>query len=143
MMLCIKNNCTLIHQYVFFFIRVVGIDKTFRLKLIIQGLLQSYNRDMSFNLTKTKTLLITLIGINASNIGSLTIHLTLNISIQQSLSSLPKLSSNSLNRLTCQYEQLQVVVIYEISLVGVRMFKVIDNRLRSIKHIQKQFFWWC
>jgi hypothetical protein len=127
----------------FFFIRVVGIDKTFRLKLIIQGLLQSYNRDMSSNLTKTKTLLITLIGINASNIGSLTIHLTLNISIQQSLSSLPKLSSNSLNRLTCQYEQLQVVVIYEISLVGVRMFKVIDNRLRSIKHIQKQFFWWC
>jgi len=31
-------------------------------------------------------------------------------------------------------------VINEISLVGVKMFNVIDNRLRSIKHIQKNFF---
>jgi hypothetical protein len=31
-------------------------------------------------------------------------------------------------------------VINEISLVGVRMFNVINNRLRSIKHIQNKFF---
>jgi hypothetical protein len=31
-------------------------------------------------------------------------------------------------------------VIDEISLVGGRMFNVIDNRLRSIKHIQNNFF---
>jgi hypothetical protein len=31
-------------------------------------------------------------------------------------------------------------VINEISLVGVRVFNVIDNRLRSIKHIQNKFF---
>jgi len=31
-------------------------------------------------------------------------------------------------------------VINEISLVGVRMFNVIDNRQRSIKHIQNFFF---
>jgi hypothetical protein len=30
-------------------------------------------------------------------------------------------------------------VIEEISLVGARMFNVIDNRLRSIKHIQNIF----
>jgi hypothetical protein len=31
-------------------------------------------------------------------------------------------------------------VIDEISLVGAKMFNVIDNRLRSIKHIQNKFF---
>ncbi len=41
---------------------------------------------------------------------------------------------NTLNMLTCQYEQLELVVD-EISLVGARMVNVIDNRIRSIKHI--------
>jgi hypothetical protein len=31
-------------------------------------------------------------------------------------------------------------VIDEISLVGARMFNVIENRLRCIKHIQNNFF---
>jgi hypothetical protein len=48
-------------------------------------------------------------------------HLTLNIHVEQSLFSLLNLSSYSLNRLTCQYEQLQIVMIDEISLVGARI----------------------
>jgi hypothetical protein len=35
------------------------------------------------------------------------------------------------------------VMIDEISLVGGRMLNVIDNRLRSIKHTQRQILWWC
>jgi hypothetical protein len=31
-------------------------------------------------------------------------------------------------------------VINEISLIGVRMLNVINNRLRSIEHIQNKFF---
>jgi len=31
-------------------------------------------------------------------------------------------------------------VINEISLVGARMFNVINNKLRSIKHIENNFF---
>jgi hypothetical protein len=31
-------------------------------------------------------------------------------------------------------------VIYEISFVGAKMFNVIDNNLRSTKHIQNNFF---
>jgi hypothetical protein len=77
--------------------------------------------DISSNLIKTKALLIALTCKCAFNIDNLTIHLTLNIPVQQSLFNLPNLSSNSLNRLTCQYEKLQ--------LVGARMFNVIDNRL--------------
>jgi hypothetical protein len=68
----------------------------------------------------------------AFNFDGLTIYSILNIPIQQSLSSLPNLSLDSLNRSTYRYEQLQ--------LVGVRMFNVIDNRLRFIKYIQNNFF---
>jgi hypothetical protein len=37
-----------------FLTRDVGIRKTFTLKLIIQGLLQLYNRDIYFDLTKPR-----------------------------------------------------------------------------------------
>jgi hypothetical protein len=47
---------------------------------------------------------------------------------------------NTLNMLTCQYEQLELVVVDEISLFGAIMVNVIDNRIRSIKHIQNKFF---
>jgi hypothetical protein len=121
--------------------RGVGTSiKNFTLKLIIQELLRLYNRDVFSNLTKTKALFMASIDKVAFNIDSLTIHLTLNILVQQSLPSLPNLSLDSLNKLTCQYEQLQLVVIDEISLVGAKMFDVIYNRLRSIKNIQNKFF---
>jgi hypothetical protein len=69
------------------------------------------------------------------NINGLTIHSTLNIPVQQSLFSLPNLLSDSLNSLACQYEQLQLVVKDEISIVVAKKLYVIDNKLRSIKHM--------
>jgi ATP-dependent DNA helicase PIF1 len=76
----------------------------------------------------------------AFNIDGLIIHSTSNILVEQSLFSQPNLSLDSLNRLTCRYEQSQLVVIDEISFVGSKMYNVVNNRLRSIKHIQNNFF---
>ncbi len=87
-----------------FLIGHVGTCKTFTLKLIIQGLLQSYNKDIYSNLTKTKALFMVFTSKVAFNIDGLTIYSTLNIHIQQSLFSLLNLSWNSLNKLTCQHE---------------------------------------
>jgi hypothetical protein len=81
-MLCIQNNYTLIHQYVYFLIRGAEISKILTLKFIIEGLLQLYNIDMSFDLTKTKVLLMALTSKVVFNIDGLTIHLTLNIHVQ-------------------------------------------------------------
>jgi hypothetical protein len=66
----------------FIFDKGVRISKTFTFKFIIQEILWLYNRDISFDLTKTKALLMASIGKIAFNIDSLTIHLTLNIPIQ-------------------------------------------------------------
>ncbi len=46
----------------------VGIGKTFTSKLIIRGLLWLYNRNMSFDLTKTKALFMAPISNVAFNI---------------------------------------------------------------------------
>jgi hypothetical protein len=69
------------------------IGKTFTLKLIIQGLLWQYNKDLSSNLIKIKALLITSIGKVAFYIHGQTIHSTLNILIQQTLTNMSNLSS--------------------------------------------------
>jgi hypothetical protein len=81
MMLCVKNNCTMIHRYVYYFIKGVGTRKTFTLKFIIQWLLWLYNKDISFDLTKTKALLMASIGKIAFNIDGLIIYSTLNIPV--------------------------------------------------------------
>jgi hypothetical protein len=80
-MLCIKKKThdTLI---CLFLIGGVGTEKTFTLKLIIQGLLRLYNKDISYDLTKTKALLMASTNKVAFNFDGLTIHSTLNIPIQ-------------------------------------------------------------
>jgi len=93
-----------------------------------------------FYVTKIKALLMASIGKIVFNIDGLRIHSTLNICVEQSLFTLPNLSLYSLNKFTCRYEQLQLVVIDEISLVGAEMFDVVNSRLRFIKHIQNNFF---
>jgi hypothetical protein len=57
----------------------VQTSKTFTLKLIIQGLLWLCNQDISFDLTKTKALLMASTSKYVFNIDSVTTHLTLNI----------------------------------------------------------------
>jgi len=65
--------------------RGVGTGKTFTLKLIIQGLLWLYDRDIIYDwniiydLTKTKALLMASMGKIAFNIDGLIIHSILNI----------------------------------------------------------------
>jgi hypothetical protein len=69
---------------------------------------------------------VTSIGKMTFNIDGKTIHLVLNIPLQQTLANISNLTSNSLNQLICQYEQLQLIIIDEISLLHVGMLNVIN-----------------
>jgi hypothetical protein len=115
-------------------------SKTFTLKLIIQGLLRIYNKKNSWNLTQIKKLFMASTCKVAFSIDGQTIHSKLNIPIQQTLTNLSKLSSIFLNRLTCWYEHLQLVIIDEIFLVGAKMFNVIYYQLKGIIYTQNKFF---
>jgi hypothetical protein len=117
-----------------------GTGKSFTLQAIVQGLLRMHHKDLRSDPLKTKALLMAFTGKVAFNIGGTTIHSALHIPINQSLSNLGKLSTETLSKLTDQYEQLQFIVLDEISLVGARMLNAIDQKLRSIKHVQENFF---
>jgi hypothetical protein len=124
----------------FFFTRGVVTSTTLTLKLIIQELLRSYTKEISLFLTKTKALLMVSTCEITFNIDGLTINLMLNIPIQKFLFNFLNVSSHSLNWLTCQYEQFQLVIMDEISLIGAKIFNVINNRLMFIKHIKNYLF---
>ena len=66
---------------------------------------------------KIKVLIMAFTSKASFTVDGATLHSTLNIPINQSLSSLINLSSNILNALTNLYEQLQLVVIVKISFV--------------------------
>jgi hypothetical protein len=72
-----------------FSIRGARIGKTFSLEFIIHILLRLYNKNIYPYLIKIKVILVTSIGEATFNIDGLTIHLTLNIHVQQSLFNLP------------------------------------------------------
>jgi hypothetical protein len=78
------------------------------------------------------------IGKAAFNIGGTTIHSTLYICVNQSLSNPGNCQPKHF--VADQYEKLQFIVLDEVSLIGARMFNVVDRRLRSIKHVQNKFF---
>jgi hypothetical protein len=76
---------SIIILFFFFLIGHVGTCKTFTLKFIIQGLLQSYNKNIYSNLTKAKAFFMVFTNKVAFDIDGLTMQSTLNIHIQQSL----------------------------------------------------------
>lgn len=117
-----------------------GSGKTYTLHAIIQGLLRIYHKDLHSNPLKAKALLMAYTGKAAFNINGTTIHSALHIPINQSLENLNNLSSEMLNKLTDQYEELRFIVLDEVSLVGARMLHAIDQRLRSIMHVQNKVF---
>jgi len=69
-----KKKLYLDIMFCLFLIGDVRTNKNFTLKVIIQGLLRLYNKDISSNLTKTKALLTTLIRKIIFNIDGSTIH---------------------------------------------------------------------
>jgi hypothetical protein len=80
-----KKKGILILQYLFL-VRGVGTNKKITLKIIVQGLLQLYNKNLSLGLTKIKKLLMASISEVELNIESQIIHLALNIHVQQNIS---------------------------------------------------------
>ena len=65
------------------------------------------------------------------NIDGATIHSSLSLPLNCKY--LPSLSSERLDTLVKKYDQLQLLVLDEISLISKRILKFIDLRLRSFK----------
>ena len=74
-------------------------------------------------------------GVAAFNIGGMTIHSALLLLVAKFRSSVQQLSFEKLNTLHTQLENLQLLIIDEVSMVGSDMLLDIHNRLNEIKGI--------
>jgi len=72
------------------------------------------------------------------NIDGTTIHSSLFIPLN--CKDLPSFSSKWLDSLIKKYDQLQLMVLDEISLIGKRILKFTDLQLRSTKRVHTKFF---
>jgi hypothetical protein len=87
---------------------------------------------------KKKTLFMTYIGKTRFNIDGTIIHSSLFIPFN--CKDLPSLNSKWLDDLVKKYDQLQLIVLDEISLIGKKILKFIDFQLRLIKCIHTKLF---
>jgi hypothetical protein len=113
-------------------------SKTFTLMLLVQTLIHFYNKHLDSNPLTKKNLFMAYTGNVAFNIDGTIIHSSFFIPFN--CKDLPSLSSKRLDNLVKKYDQLQLIVLDKISLIGKRILKFIDIQLRSIKHIHTKFF---
>ncbi|KAJ8048050.1 ATP-dependent DNA helicase PIF1 [Holothuria leucospilota] len=78
-------------------------------------------------------------GKAAYGIRGTTIHCALQIPANQGLSYYKALTADKLNSLQAKYCRLKIIFIDEISMVGHRMFRYIDQRLQQIMGTKRVF----
>ncbi|XP_077972734.1 uncharacterized protein LOC144427420 [Styela clava] len=77
-------------------------------------------------------------GVAAYNIKATTIHSTFSIPVQATIPYRP-LAEEKLNTLKCRYENLELLIIDEISMVDYKLLSYIHGRLRQIKSASDEF----
>ena len=108
-----------------------GVGKSHAIQALYQSLIKYYNTLAGEDFHKITVLLLAPTGKAAFNIRGNTIHNALHILPNQSLSWKP-MSMEKLNTYRCKYENVKVVIIDEISMVGNKLFHYIHKRLQEI-----------
>lgn len=116
-----------------FLIGDVGIGKTFVEKLIFQALVKYYNKQLGSDPLKNKGLLLAYNDKDAYNIGGATAHSILHLQFRSSIAT--PLDSNTVDLLSKQYEQLRLILIDEISSIGIKMLFNMDKIFSQILHM--------
>ena len=108
-----------------------GVGKSHVIKALHQSLIKYYDKLAGCDFNKATVLLLAPTGKAAFNIGGNTIHNALHILPNQSLVWKP-LSMDKLNTFRCKYQDLKIVIIDEISMVGNKLFHYVHKRLQEI-----------
>ncbi|XP_050064809.1 uncharacterized protein LOC126553734 [Aphis gossypii] len=112
--------------------------------MLIRALAQSVIRIANLrpdidDLSLLPVLLTAPTGKAAYGIKGLTLHSAFKLPLNQFAGLLPKLSSDISNTLRCQFVNVKLLIVDEISMVGIKTLGYIDQRLRSILRINKPF----
>jgi len=105
---------------------------------LVQAFICFYNRHPNLDPLKKIALFVAYIRKATFNIDGITILSSLSIPVD--CKDLPSLKLEQLDNLIKKYDQLQLIVLNEISLIGKTILKFIDPQLRSIKCIHTKVF---
>lgn len=98
---------------------------------IFQAVTRYYKKQPSENLDAVKTVLCVPTGKAAYNIGGQTIHSLICKPPNQNLNFKP-LDAQQLDTMRVKFQNLKIIFIYEISMVGIKMFNFVNLRLPEI-----------
>lgn len=116
-----------------------GVGKILLIKAIYQSLMRDFNSIPGINPDDTKILLCAPTGKAAFGIEGLTLHKTLGLPLSQAGYHMKELSASVANSFACNLANLKLIIIDEISMVGSRLFSLVNKRLQQIFHIKKDF----
>ncbi len=113
-----------------------GAGKSFLIECIYQAVQQYYDHLPNAQPDQVKVLLCAPTGKAAFNIRGMTLHSAFKIPVSQFNGSL---SVEVANTLRAAYAQLKLIIIDEISMVGLSLFNKFDIRLRQIMGVNQLF----
>lgn len=116
-----------------------GAGKSQLIKAIYQSSIRLLNSKPGSNPEQIKVLLAAPTGRAAFSIGGVTLHGAFQLPVSQCSYELNPLSSNVCNSLRSKLNDLKLIIIDEISMVGSKVFAQIDSRLRQIFRSNKIF----
>lgn len=126
------------HQQLFHFLTGgAGVGKSLVINTLYQTLSRLFNSDADSNPDEPKILLCAPTGKASFNIGGQTIHSAFKLPLNQK--ELNELSAGISNTLSSKLQNLKVLIIDEISMVGQHILDMVDKRLRHLLDSSKPF----
>lgn len=126
------------HQQLFHFLTGgAGVGKSMVINTLYQTLFRLLNSDAHSNPDDPKILLCAPTGMASFNIGGQTLHSAFKLPLNQK--ELNELSASVSNTLSSKLQNLKVLIIDEISMVGQHTLDMIDKRLRHLLDSSKPF----
>lgn len=107
-----------------------GVGKTFLINSIDQTIRRECEKQRGPQ--EITTLLLAPTGKAAHNINGMTLHHAFSLPVTQNVNQNTLLSPDIANTLAVKYNQLQLIIIDEISMVGSKCFNLINRRLQQI-----------
>jgi PIF1-like helicase/Helitron helicase-like domain at N-terminus/UvrD-like helicase C-terminal domain len=116
-----------------------GTGKSVLIKAVHQSLLRYLNAKVGSQPDNVKVLLCASTGKAAYNIGGMTLHSALALSVSQNSHTMKDLSADVANTIRSRLGELKFIIIDEISMVGAKMIARVDARLKQIFHSREPY----
>ena len=116
-----------------------GVGKSMLIRCLYESLIRYFDKIPGANPDMEKVLLVAPTGKAAFNIGGLTLHSAFSLPVNQFSGEMPDLNANVCNTLRTRLIQLKLLIIDEVSMVGSKMLKQLNERLMQIMDSNQHF----